>query len=339
MDSVGNHTVLFTEQSQNLNSFIMTQPVFINRKVTRESASSGNKNKVKNTKLEQAVIDASEDDKIVIPSAIKLIRYSTGNFRLGMEKTKEQFMAIPGTSYRWEPDIVGNTFKTGLQYISKERRDALALALGHKLDAEFYQEMTYVMDGSNPHGHHMDLTLPKNMVIYLAMLDSKLIAGTKMEKQNGTKPEADWYIENADAEAEYDSKNKDLFMEVMKVYAEMSIEKKANVAKVMGIAVRGLSPKVADNKLWAKLADTKDKLYIKTLTKFKDIAKWTDEKINIYAEIEDAIALNIIRKNAAQDFVYGDEVLGSTKEQVQSKMLDGTKGGLRASIQAKLSVK
>lgn len=312
-------------------------PVYINRTLRREEESS---KKQKETKLKQAVVDTVEEvDAIVIPKEIILMPYSTGHFRLGMEKTKEMFMRIPGTSYRWEPDIVGNTYKTGLQYISKKRRDELSLALGRKLDADFYQEMTYVMDGSNPHGHHMDLTQPKNLVIYLAMLDSKLIARTRMEKQTGNKPEADWYIDNPDAEAEFDNKNKDLFKEVFSLYSDMSIEKRSNVAKVMGLPVRGLSPKVADVKLWNKLIENKDKNYTKTLTHFKSVATWSDEKINIYSEIEDAIALNIIRRNAAQDYVYGDEILGSTKEQVQSKMLDGTKGNLRLSIKEKLVTK
>lgn len=287
------------------------------------------------TNFKEEKLPAKPKDLIHIPNKVIVKPYSPGNFRLGLEKTTEGYLRLPGTGYRWEPSRKGNTYITGLKYISKEKRDELEENLGKTLDSNFYAEMTYVMDGSNPHGHHMDLTKAWEMVVYLAMLDSHLIANGKLEKTDGRKPEADWYIENQEAEAEFESKGKDKFLEVTKLYSNLSNEKKTAFCKIFKIAVRGLSSNVADNLLWKKITANTAADYQKTLDKFIDMCKWGDDKVNILAELEDAIALNVIRRNAASDYVYGDEVLGSTLEQVQSKLLQGD-GGLRAVIKAKL---
>lgn len=317
------------ETTQNLNQPLT--PRFVNRKVSQLSEAPV-------AEFIEQKLPEKPKDEIFIPTKVILKPYSPGNFRLGLEKTKEGFMRLPGTGYRWEPSRKGNTYQTGLQYISKQKREELQVELGKELNSEFYAEMTYTMDGSNPHGHHMDLTKAWEMIVYLAMLDSHLIANNKLEKTNGKRPEADWFIEDLEAEAEIESKESDKFIEVTKLFAELSDQKKMHFAKIMKISVRGLSPKVASNLLWKKIADNKALDYQKTLDKFIQMNKWSDEKINILGELEDAIAYNVIRRNAAGDYVYGDEVLGSTLEQVQSKLLQGD-GGLRSVIKSKLALR
>jgi hypothetical protein len=284
-----------------------------------------------------------EGDYIFLPTKVVVKPYSPGAFRLGLEQQKEQFLRVPGVGYRWEPSIVGVTYRTGLDLIPPEKVKQLQKEVGRSLTAvddegrlKYYVDMCHVMDGSNPHGHHLDLTKAHNMLIYLAMLESHLIARNKLEKLNGSKPEAEWYIEDLEAEAEMDAKEQDVVREAVGIFTGLSDAKKAAFAKVMQLPVRGLSSKVTGNLLWKKLADNKSKTYTKDLERFIKISKWSDDKINVFAEIEDAIVLNILRRNGAQDFVYGDEVLGSTKEQVQNKLLMGENSGLRAAIKAKI---
>lgn len=318
------------ETTQNLNQPLT--PRFINRKVGQLSEAPA-------TQFIEEKLPEKPKDELYIPTKVILKPYSPGNFRLGLEKTKEGFMRLPGTGYRWEPSRKGNTYMTGLRFISKQRREELQNELGKELDTNFYAEMTYTMDGSNPHGHHMDLTKPFELVVYLAMLESHLIANNKLEKHNGKRPDADWFIEDLEAEAEIESVESDKLLKVTGIFAALSEAKKMNFAKILKISVRGLTPKVASNLLWKKLIiENKAVDYQKTLSKFIDMNSWSDEKVNILAELEDAIALNVIRRNAAGDYVYGDEVLGSTVEQVQSKLLQGD-GGLRGVIKAKLALR
>jgi hypothetical protein len=323
-------------------------PAFINKKVfdsapqqqilaTESKQSTAKEPKALKEKQSNQTVNVITEE--FIPDKVKLMPYAPGKFRLGLEQTKENYMRLPGTSYRWEPSKIGNTYKTGLHFISPERQAKLARELGHVLNDEFYAEMTYVIDGSNPYGHHMDLTKPRELVVYLAMLESHLVGANKLEKGTGKKPEADWYIENLEAEAEAESLDKDKFLEVTRIYAEMSNEKKAAFGRVLQLPVRGVSPKVADNMLWKKLTDNKQVDYKKTLDKFLAASQWSNEKLNIYAELEDAIAFNIIRRNNAQDYVYGDDILGSTKEQVLSKLLQGENSGLRSIIKSKLAMR
>jgi formaldehyde-activating enzyme involved in methanogenesis len=69
------------------------------------------------------------------------------------------------------------------------------------------------------------------------------------------------------------------------------------------------------------------------------MASWGDDKINVFEEVKDAIASNLIRKNAAQDYIYGEEVLGSTEDQVISKLLQNENAGLRVAIKSKLMIR
>lgn len=317
-------------------------PAFINRKVTEATLVNTKPEpglKTKEVKVPENKQTLNVITEEFIPDKVKLMPYAPGKFRLGLEQTKENFMRLPGTSYRWEPSKVGNTYKTGLHFISPEKQAWLAKALGHTLDDDYYADMTYVIDGSNPHGHHMDLTKPKELVVYLAMMESHLVGLNKLEKGTGKKPEADWYIENLEAEAEAESLDKDRFLEVTAIYRDLSNEKKAHLGRVLSLPVRGMSPKVADNLLWKKLTDNKQVDYQKILKKFAEAASWSNEKLAIYAELEDAIAYNIIRRNSAQDYLYGDEILGSTKEQILSKLLQGENGGIRQSIKSKLALR
>lgn len=326
----------------------MTQPLtakFVNKKIGELNEDTKTKGPEKavptkstRSKVMPVTLEDLPEDPIYIPVKVKLIPYSTGNFRLGLEKTTENFMRLPGCNYRWAPDKKGNRFLTGLQFISAEKQAWLETEMGVSLNDEFYGDLDYLMDGSSPHGVTLDLRKPRELVIYLAMLDSKLVARTRTDKAKGLKPEADWYIEDLEAEAEIDSAERDKFLNVTKKYGDLSNDKKMNICKLFMLPVRGLSPKVADAQLWKKLTDNKDKNYQKTLDRFLEIVGWSDTKLNIAAELEDAIALNVIRRNGAQDFVYGEDNLGSTKDQVLSKLLQGD-GSLRNSIVQKLTTR
>lgn len=272
------------------------------------------------------------------PEKVLLKPISLGRNRLGLENTKEGFLRMPGTKFTWEPTMVGKLHKTGLWRLTDEEVKRLELQLGQSLDFDFYSELSYRMDASNPNGHHMSLERAHEKVVYLAMLDSHLIAQGLHEKQNGKKPQAEWYMENLEAEAELLSREKDLFTEMFSAYNAFSERKRMAAAKILEVPVRGLPPKVADNLLWKKLS-AKEIGYQKLWQRFIDISKWSDEKINVFEEVADGIAGNIIRKNSAQDFIYGDDVLGSTRDQVISKLLMNENAGLRQSIRAKLSVR
>ena len=273
------------------------------------------------------------------PDKIILKPINNQKFRLGLEQQKEGFLRVPGTSYTWEPSIVGDRHKTGLHRLTDREIKLLESQIGKNLDSEFYVELGMRLDGSNPNGQHIDLSKPLNKVIYLAMLESHLIAGTISERRNGIKPEAEWYIENQEAEAEVLQKEQDKFTQVFNAYQNISNAKKVSFAKILNVQVRGISEKAASVKLWEALLDKKQPKYNDFLTRFLQIATWSDEKVNVYSETKDAIAANIIRRNGAQDYIYGEEVLGSTEEQVINKLLMGENGGLRAAIKARLYVR
>jgi hypothetical protein len=283
-------------------------------------------------------ITVADTSTFQFPERVILKPIQQQKFRLGLENTKEGFLRVPGVKYTWEPSIVGNAHKTGLDRLSSAQIAQLEAGIGRKLDSDFYTELSYRMDASNPNGHHMDLSRATEKIVYLAMLESHLIAEGLIQKQNGSKPEAEWYIENLEAEAEMKQKEHDKFRQVFMAYENMSDRKKVAFAKIMNVAVRGLSPAVAATKLWEMLLEKKTG-YQKVWARFIDMASWGDDKINVFEEVKDAIASNLIRKNAAQDYIYGEEVLGSTEDQVISKLLQNENAGLRVAIKSKLMIR
>lgn len=285
--------------------------------------------------LEATKKKSNQIEYMTIPDRVTVKPLATKNFRLGLEKTKEKFIRVPGTKYRYAPSKVGHTYKTGLEHIPPARRTALEKALGRKLDNEFYVDLVYVMDGSNPHGHIMDLTVPFELVVYLTFLDSELVAVSKSDTVKGKKPFAEWYIENDELEAEEQEKDRDMFTQVIEIFGGLSNTRRASYCKILGISVTGLSPRVASAKLWDSIME-KGREGIKIQKKVLDISKWSDEKIAVSEEVEDAVVYNILRKNSAQDLVYGEEILGSSKEQVVSKLMGGENGALRMSIKNQL---
>lgn len=277
------------------------------------------------------VILGDKPKPITIPEKVIVKPYVSKDFRLGLERTKENFVRVPGTIYRWAPTKVGDIYKTGLEYISDKKKIQLERALGKKLDNYFYADITYVMDGSNPNGHHMDLTDPFELVIYLAFIDSDLVATSKQQIATGKKPFAEWYIENDEVEAEEQEKERDDTISIIETYQQLSNPKRAAYCKLLGINVYGVSPKVASAKLWEALQE-KGKKGIINKKKFLQVSEWSDEKIAVSEEVEDAIVNNILRRNSAQDWLYGQEIIGSSKEQVVSKLMSSENSSLRIAI-------
>lgn len=281
----------------------------------------------------------TQTDVFQFPPKVILKPISAQKFRLGLENTTEGFLKVPGTKYTYEPSIVGKNHKTGLHRLNRAQIAQLEEGIGSALDSDFYSELSYRMDASNPNGHHMDLSRPLEKIVYLTMLESHLVAQGLVQKQNGQKPEAEWYIENLDAEAEIEFKEQDRFRKVFGLYTEISDRKKVAFAKIFNLPVRGLSPKVADTKLWNLLLDKKQINYKKILDRFIEMCAWSDEKVNVYEEVKDAIAGNIIRRNGAQDYIYGEDVLGATEEHVIGKLLLNENAGVRMSIKHKLNLR
>lgn len=280
-------------------------------------------------------------EKFLMPDKVLILPISPGIFRLGLESTKEKFLRLPGTSYTWEPTKRGNKYQTGLNRISQAKVMELQKELGYTLNDEFYETLSYKLDGSNPNGHILDLNTARNIVIYLAMTQSHLIAESKIEARNGSKPEAEWYIENKEADAESEAADIDKMTKAIQEFGGISHAKKRAICKIFQINVFGVSDKVVNTYLWKKITDKPTGAETapgkRPVDRFLDILTWSDEKINVYEEVEDAIARNILRRNSANDWMYADENLGSTKEQVISKLLMGENQGLRAAIQGKIS--
>lgn len=274
---------------------------------------------------------------MTIPDRIIVKPIQLKEFKLGLEKTKEKFVRLPGVRYRWAPSKKGNTYLTGLHHIPMAKRVALEKAIGRELNDEYYADLTYIMDGSNPNGHHMDLSEPTELIVYLAFIESELIATSRSQHTNGSKPFAEWYIEDNEIEAEEQEKARDKTMQVNRIYDGLTETRRSTFAKLLGINVQGVSAKVGAAKLWTLLTEptrTRDKM----IDRFIEISRWTDEKINVFAEVKDALSFNILRRNSAQDIIYAEQVLGATEEQVVSKLLMGENGQLRISIREKIEL-
>lgn len=258
--------------------------------------------------------------------------------RLGLERTKENFMRIPGTKFRFEPDVVGNSYVTGLEKLTSKQIQDLQLELGKTLNDDFYADLTFSFDGSNPEGYNMNLSKAYNKVVYLAMCVSKTIAETESEILNGTKPFAEFYIYNLEREAEILEEQQTLMRRMNNVYDDCNDYKKRQIGKIMNINVWTLSDRVVRTLLWKKLTDEPNaRLRKKTQETFLKIAAWNDETLNTYCEVLDGIKYNFIRKTASNDYSYDGEVIGSTLESVITKLREDP--NLRSSLKLKLETK
>lgn len=251
---------------------------------------------------------------------IKILKpIAKGANRLGLEK--EGFKRMPGTVCNWVPTKKGDVWLTGLEE-KKDVREKLEKALGVSLSntSDYYKTMNVRIE-EKPNGQSFNVSVAKEAVQVHAMLASATIANGEAEYHSGKKPYADWFFENEDSDARESEERRNVITAAIQGYEGLSNIKKANICKILGINVFGLKPKVINEKLW---------MYIECLdtpgskkancTTFLDVVALTDDQIDIRALVKDAVDLNVIRKNSENDFVYGDIILGTTRDQVVGKV-------------------
>jgi hypothetical protein len=242
-----------------------------------------------------------------------------GSKRLGLEKQGVQRM--PGTKCNWVPTKRGDVYLTGLEdndTLRKKLEEKLGVELHNKSD--YYRNLSTILE-ERPMGLYFDSKVPKEAVLIKAMLASAMIANGITEYNNGVKPYAEWYFENSEADAKEGEEKRNIVTEAVETYKNLSNLKKENVCKILGINVYGLSPKIINEKLWNFIecvdnpSDKKSNCNL-----FNSVAKLDANLIDIKALIKDAVQFNVIRKNAENDFIYGDNILGTTEDQVVGKV-------------------
>ncbi len=239
-----------------------------------------------------------------------------GSKRLGLEK--QGFQRMPGTKSNWVPTKRGDVYETGLED-EPEKRAKLEKALGVSLDnkAEYYKNLSWPLE-ERPMGMYFDTKVAKEAVVVKAMLASAMIANGITEYNNGKKPYAEWYFENSEADAKEGEEKRNIITEAIKTYDKLSNPKRQNVCKILGINIYGLSPKIANEKLWNFIDHPENKKANCNL--FNSVANLGDDEVDIQALIKDAIQFNVIRRNGENDFIYGDTILGTTEAQVVGKI-------------------
>ena len=245
---------------------------------------------------------------------VRVRRIPPFKFRLGLEKQPEQYNAMPGAIYRWEPTRVGDQYLTGLED-KPELRAALEKATRYNLapDSEFYQNLSYKLE-DKPKGKLMNLTDPQmgyfNQIVLFAMVASPLVAGTLDDYNNGTKPHAAWYVENKEAESlrKIDAISKE--QEAYDTYKAMPNTKKVRVAKVLGVEIYGLSDAAAGAELWDYIKTNSD-----NAKAFLEVAGKPEEYILAAALLNEAIRYNIVRRNSNRELEFRRQPIGGSESQ------------------------
>jgi hypothetical protein len=282
-------------------------------------------------------------NKVVVLKAVP-----KGTFRLGLASQKEKFMSFPGTTFRYAPKLVGNSYRTGLNHpimgaTIEEKRERLAwleYQLGRKLDATYYADMSILLDRNSQTGEKLHLEKARDFVIFLTMLESEQIANGLHESKNGTKPYAEFYIENREAEAEHKASQREVQIQVLQKFNELSDVKKRYLATMAGQSVNGLSPLATGNALWDWM-ESEEEPKMKPIRQ-QQFLTWIglgDTYITVSALVKNAILFNIIRKNGAGDYFYGDTLLGQTEEEAIKRLSTNTASDIRLGIQSKVNQK
>lgn len=260
---------------------------------------------------------------------IKFRRIPPFKKRLGLENQPENYMMMPGAVYRWEPAFNGRHYRTGLED-KDELRAKLEKATGFDLrpDSEFYANLSFKLEDKRD-GFIMNLTDSQIglylQIVLFAMIESPLIASSYAEYYDGRKPAAEWYIEDKEKEANAKERDQEFERQAFELYTNMSPERRAKVARVLGLDVMGLSDKAASAELWD---------YIKGLAKAKknstDPATASDPKTNVQnfmrvvkidndsleamSLLTEAMSLSIIRRNTKREIEYKSVPLGMTED-------------------------
>lgn len=254
------------------------------------------------------------EDKVKQATIVTLKPMPRAGKRLGLADTSEKFMRMPGTVYTWVPSKRGRIYVTGL---SQEEEVEYGRKLGQDLSktSEFWSTLKFTLT-EKPLGFKLDLSNPLEYVVFKAMNVSELIAESLNEYKNGNKPYAEWYIENQEAEAEAKAKLADIKINAYGKFRDISDNRKKDIAKILGLKPYGLSSKAAAARLFDFIEEKPQNSKL-----FMDVEGKKDDIIAISALIEDCIHYNILRRNKAQDYQFADEVLGTTKDQIVTKLL------------------
>jgi hypothetical protein len=264
---------------------------------------------------------------------------------LGLALTQEKFVSMPGTKYSWAPFKKGNTYRTGLNRVEvgateDERREVVAgleEELGRKLDASFYNDLNVSLDRNKKAGERLNLAKAFDFVVFLAMLESPQVANGLHEKRDGTKPQAEWYVENKEAEAEKEALERTQKITVLSAFGQLSNHKKRKIAILAGVNVLGLSDMVVEGELWKwidKAPSPKEEQ--RRIGLFIFWVKSGDTYIDIAAMVEEAILFNVIRLDSAKDYRYGDNLLGATKEEITERLTAPRNSELRMGIKSRV---
>lgn len=264
-------------------------------------------------------------------------------FRLGLERiTNDKMNLLPGTAHTWQCDKRGTDFITGLEGRPEDRKrleKALRVDLGPQ--SPYWASLTFRMEDKE-HGMIMNFDDPAMgayyEVVYFGMLGSSIVASSLQEYSSGKKPTAEWYIEDREAEAEAKAAAVTSDIEAMRAYDSMSFDRRRGICKLIGPDVGngawGGSDKVVGTELWD---------YIKKSSKnaaiFLDYAKRNDVELNTRILVSDAIKLNVIRKNKAREYQYGDVIFGPSDDNIISRLVLPQFSPVRQAIQSQVTAK
>lgn len=293
--------------------------------------------------LEQGEITTTVDHKQAIEQLIEnrkrtviLKPIPRSGSRLGLEKTQEQFLAMPGTNIRWSASKKGNKYLTGLDKISRTKRYELEEELGYKLDNEFYSNLSFLLDRNRQIGERLNLEDAYDYVVYLAMTESFMVASSLAEyRKTNRKPYAEFYFEDVEAEVlaeAEDMKFKDRARDIIKESSEL---KQRWMAKALGINVFNLSNGAVNIRLRKYLEDD-PRTAVDHAKQLISLWEKGETFIRVSALVKDAIATNVIRRTPARDYAYGEANLGATEEAAITKLMSPEGDVVRLAIQERV---
>lgn len=284
--------------------------------------------------LTEDIPEAPRVRKVVIKKIPKQM------FRLGLEKTKENLQMLPGTAHGWVCDKRGDEYLTGFDsglYEADRKRLEKDLRVNLSSKSAFWGTLNFRMEDKE-HGQMLNFDDPKmgayNEVVYFGMLGSSLIAHGLQEWKTGKKPNADWYIEDKEAEAEMKQLEISYDMEASNHFQQISASKKSDVGKLLGLPVWNASEKVVNSLLWDFIRKSPQ-----NAKDFIERVSQNNVRFNVEVLVKDAINFNIIRRNRNKEYVFGDVVLGNDLQSAANKLVLGQFADVRAGIQSQLKGK
>lgn len=261
--------------------------------------------------------------------------------RLGLANQKEKYHSMPGAMTRWAVDKVGGRYVHGfpstmkvaeLNWLESELGVILIDRKTGQANPEFYRKLSVQLDRNRAIGEQLNLGVPRDRVIFYAMSASSIVAASFKDLEK--KPFAEWYIEDIEAEAEEESKERDERFKATELVRNASPIERMHLAKAAGLEVANLGAKAILVRLERFLEEEKKQLLnARTLLKLN---KQGNAFLRVTALVKDAIRVGVIVRTRAQDYVYGNTVFGSTEEQIVNKLMDPLRADIREAIQTRV---